>query len=140
MAFEVKIESSAFLVRVQLRDRVDIGVIRGAMTAYLNHRDFQPGMGRLYVYDADCDLSEMDIDSLRNLSALTANDVGEEIGRVAETRYPVAVVCSTRVEESLMRLYKAIFDDGAWSDVDIEVFMVEGEARAWLSDMRKTTP
>lgn len=135
MSFDVKIESGAFLVRVQLRDRVDIEVIRGAMMTYLAHQDFQPGMGRLYVYHADCDLSNLDMVSLRNLSALTANDLGEDMGKPSETRYPVAVVCPTRVEESLMRLYKAIFDDGAWNDVDLEVFIAEDKARAWLTSM-----
>ena len=140
MSFDVKIESSAFLVRIQLHDLVDIEVVREAMIAYLSHQDFRPGMGRLYVMDADCDLSKLDVMSLRNLSALTANDIAERTDKLLEARYQVAVVCSTRVVESLMRLYKAVFDEGAWTDVDLAVFMAEDEARIWLSGKLDKTP
>lgn len=71
---------------------------------------------------------------MRDLSALNANEMASEMGKTGEDRYPVAIVCSTRVAEALMNLYKAIFDEGSWQDVELEVFSSEDVARSWLSD------
>ena len=91
-------------------------------------------MGRLYLLDAECNLSDLNSDSLRDLSAFNANEISTDMGKAGEARYPVAAVCSTRIAEALMNLYKAIFDEGDWQDVDLEIFHSENDARSWLSE------
>jgi hypothetical protein len=134
MTFSVKIEESPSLVLITLWDRVDISLIRAAVSAYLSLDEFRPGMGRLYVLDAECNLSDLNSSSLRDLSALKANEISAEMGKTGEARYPVAVVCSNRIAKALMNLYKAIFDDRSGQDVDLEIFASEGKARSWLSE------
>jgi len=132
MAFTAAVDRDRGIVEIVLRDRVKVDDVVDAMRSFADLPDFRSDMGRLYVFDPLADLSDLSIETLRELYWATGEEDLEFCREAGPVSYKVAMLAEAPVHAPVARLYQAIRPDNAARHAELKVFVSRDEATGWL--------